>query len=75
MSYYFVKGYMKMNKRRLITNEDKEIYLLSLSQIVLLAVYYLLFEEFFLLATIRNLLVWTDLTILAILCQIHFSNN
>lgn len=75
MSYYFVKGYMKMSKRRLITNEDKEIYLLSLSQIVLLAVYYLLFEEFFLLATIRNLLVWTNLTILAILCQIQYSNN
>lgn len=27
------------------------------------------------LATIRNLLVWTDVVILSILCQIHFANN
>lgn len=75
MSYYFVKGYIDMNRRKLITNEDKEIYLLSLMQIVLLAIYYLLFEEFFMLATIRNLLVWTDVVILSILCQIHFAGN
>jgi hypothetical protein len=64
-----------MNKRRLIVNEDKEIYLLSLAQILLLAIYYLLFEEFFLLATIRNLILWTDLLILANLCQIHFAQQ
>jgi|JI6StandDraft_1071083.scaffolds.fasta_scaffold20969_7 hypothetical protein len=61
-----------MNRRRLVLNEDKEIYLLSLAQILLLAIYYLLFEEFFLLATIRNLILWTDLIILSNLCQIHF---
>lgn len=64
-----------MTRRNLITNQDKEIYLLSLMQIVLLAFYYLLFEEFFMLATIRNLLVWTDVVILQILCEIHFASN
>ena len=75
MLYFFVKGYLHMNRRRLITNEDKEIYLLSLAQILLLAIYYLLFEEFFMLATIRNLILWTDLLILANLCQIHFARQ
>lgn len=73
--YFFVKGYFHMNKRKLILNEDKEIYLLSLAQVLLLAIYYLLFEEFFLLATIRNLLLWTDLLILSNLCQIHFAKQ
>lgn len=73
--YFFVRGYMHMNKRKLIVNEDKEIYLLSLAQVLLLAIYYLLFEEFFLLATIRNLLLWTDLLILSNLCQIHFARQ
>jgi len=73
--YFFVKGYLHMNKRRLMVNDDKEIYLLSLAQVLLLAIYYLLFEEFFLLATIRNLLLWTDLLILSNMCQIHFARQ
>lgn len=50
------------------------IYLLSLAQVALQALYYLLFEEFFLLGTIRNLMIWTDILILSNMCKIYLTS-
>lgn len=42
-----------------------------MSQTLILASYYLLFEEFFVLATIRNLLIWIAIHVLSLLWKIY----
>ena len=76
MTGLFVKGYIAIskNEREVVHKDDKMIYLLSLGQVALQALYYFLFEEFFLLGTIRNLMIWTDILILANMCKIYLVN-
>lgn len=40
-----------------------------------LTMYYFLFEEFFVLATIRNLLIWISINVLDLLCKIYWINS
>ena len=43
-----------------------------MGQTFILTLYYFLFEEFFILATIRNLLVWISINVLDLLCKIYW---
>ena len=77
LTFVFVKGYIAItsNDSVLIHKDDRMIYLLSLAQVALQAMYYLLFEEFFLLGTIRNLMIWTNILILSNMCKIFLTNS
>jgi hypothetical protein len=44
-------------------------------QTLLVSLYYLVFEEFFMLATIRNLLIWISIEVLSIFFALYFENN
>jgi hypothetical protein len=70
----FVKGYRAITRENInpISNEDKYIYMLAMGQTLALTLYYFLFEEFFVLATIRNLLIWISINILDLLCKIYW---
>lgn len=41
----------------------------------MLAVYYLIFEEFFMLATIRNFLIWISINILNVFCLLYWEDE
>lgn len=49
--------------------------MLAMWQTLLLALYYLLFEEFVILATIRNFLIWIAINILHVMCKIYWLND
>lgn len=44
-------------------------------QTVFLVCYYLVFEEFFILSTIRNFLIWIAINILHVLCKIYWLDD
>lgn len=44
-------------------------------QTCLLALYYLVFEEFFMLASIRNLLIWIGTNVLHIYCLLNWDDE
>ena len=49
--------------------------MLAMWQTLLLSLYYLLFEEFVILATIRNFLIWIAINILHVMCKIYWIND
>ena len=49
--------------------------MLAMAQTFILTLYYFLFQQFFILATIRNLLVWISINVLDILCKIYWIGN
>ena len=63
---------MSEEKNNQISKEDRNIYMLAMAQTLILACYYLLFEEFFMLATIRNLLIWIAIHVLVMLCEVYW---
>jgi hypothetical protein len=77
MFYLFVQGYrvMKEEQNNKLSAEDRRLYMLAMLQTALLAVYYLFFEEFFMLATIRNLLLWIGINVLQILCLLNWDDK
>lgn len=77
MFVIFVRGYrvLAQENNNPISNEDKRIYLLAMAQTLILTFYYFLFEEFFILATIRNLLIWISINVLEVLCRIHWLDD
>lgn len=44
-------------------------------QTILCSLYYLLFEEFFMLATIRNLLIWISINVLHVFCMLNYEDK
>lgn len=44
-------------------------------QTILLSLYYLIFEEFFMLATIRNFLIWISINVLHIFCILYWDDS
>lgn len=70
----FWKGYRAITRERnnKLPAEEKRLYLLALGQTLLLSLYYLIFEEFFMLATIRNLLIWISSEVLHIFFFLYF---
>lgn len=49
--------------------------MLAMWQTLLLSLYYFLFEEFVILATIRNFLIWIAINILHVMCKIYWINE
>lgn len=49
--------------------------MLAMWQTLLLSLYYFLFEEFVILATIRNFLIWIAINILHVMCKIYWIND
>jgi len=49
--------------------------MLAMWQTLLLSLYYFLFEEFVILATIRNFLIWIAINILHVMCKIYWLND
>lgn len=49
--------------------------MLAMSQTLILTLYYFLFEEFFILATIRNLLIWISINLLEVLLRIYYLDD
>ena len=49
--------------------------MLAMCQTFILTMYYFLFQEFFVLATIRNLLIWISINILEVLCRINWLDD
>jgi hypothetical protein len=74
MCAMFYKGYKAISHERnnKLSVEDKTLYQLAMTQTILLAVYYLIFEEFFMLATIRNFMIWIGINVLNIFCLLHW---
>lgn len=74
MLIIFIKGYrvLTQENNNPISKEDKRIYMLAMAQTLILTLYYFLFEEFFVLASIRNLLVWISINVLDVLFRIHW---
>lgn len=58
-----------------LSQEDKLLYQLAMWQTLMLAVYYLLFEEFFMLATIRNFLIWISINVLHIFSLLYWEDE
>jgi hypothetical protein len=77
MFLMFYRGHKVINRERnnKLTNEDRLLYQLAMWQTLLLAVYYLLFEEFFMLATIRNFLIWISINVLHIFCLLYWHDD
>lgn len=73
----FYRGYKVLNKERnnKLTQEDKLIYQLAMWLTLMLSVYYLLFEEFFMLASIRNFLIWISINVLHIFCLLFWQQE
>ena len=46
--------------------------MLAMAQTLALTLYYFLFQEFFILATIRNLLIWISINVLDVLLRIYY---
>ena len=74
MFVMFYHGNKVINRERnnKLTKEDKLLYQLAMWQTLMLAVYYLIFEEFFMLATIRNFLIWIGINVLHIFCLLFW---
>ena len=74
MTMLFMKGYRAISKEsnNPISKEDKHIFILAMCQTAILTLYFFLFEEFFILATIRNLLIWISINVLELLCKIYW---
>ena len=77
MFLMFYRGYKVINKERnnKLTQEDRLLYQLAMWLTLMLAVYYLLFEEFFMLATIRNFLIWIGINVLQIFCLLYWQDE
>jgi hypothetical protein len=77
MFWMFWKGYRAITRERnnRISKEDRWLYLLAMFQTFLCSLYYLLFEEFFMLATIRNLLIWISINVLNIFCILNWEEK
>lgn len=74
MLWLFWRGYRAITRERnnKILPQEKNLYLLALGQTLLLSLYYLVFEEFFMLATIRNLLIWISIEVFYIFCLLYW---
>lgn len=46
--------------------------MLAMAQTFILTLYYFLFQEFFILATIRNLLIWISINVLDVMLRIYY---
>lgn len=77
MFWLFWKGYRAISKERnnRVSKEDRWLYLLALFQTILCSLYYLIFEEFFMLATIRNLLIWISINVFHIFCIMNYPDT
>lgn len=75
MFWMFFKGYRVISAERnnKLSPEDKNLYMLGLFQTLLVAMYYLLFAQFFVLATIRNLLIWISINVLYASTVIYYN--
>lgn len=75
MFLMFYRGNKVINRERnnKLSGEDKLVYQLAMWQTLMLAVYYLVFEEFFMLATIRNFLIWISINVLHVIALLYFS--
>ena len=49
--------------------------MLAMGQTLILTFYYFLFEEFFILATIRNLLIWISINVLDVFLRIYYLDD
>lgn len=74
MTMLFLKGYRAISKEsnNPISKQDKHIFILAMCQTAILTLYFFLFEQFFILATIRNLLIWISINVLELLCKIYW---
>lgn len=77
MFVIFVRGYriLTQENNNPISKDDKRIYMLAMGQTLILTLYYFLFEEFFILATIRNLLIWISINVLDVFLRIHYLDD
>jgi len=73
----FYRGHKIITRERnnKLTKEDKLLYQLAMWLTLMLAVYYLIFEEFFMLATIRNFLIWIGINVLHIFCLLYWHED
>jgi hypothetical protein len=77
MFLMFWWGYKAIRRERnnKLSGEDKLLYQLAMWQTLMLGVYYLVFEEFFMLATIRNFLIWISINVLHIFSLLYWEQE
>lgn len=77
MFWMFYKGFRAITRERnnRISKEERFLFQLAMVQTALCSLYYLIFEEFFMLATIRNLLIWISINVLYIFCKLNWSEG
>jgi hypothetical protein len=73
----FSRAYLAISrdKSRNFSSLDRSIFVLTTAEAYVLAAYYLLFEEFFMLATVRSLMIWASLCLLEAFSLLYYTDN